>query len=576
METKHPRPDYVLAYEKEPGTEIKYINGHWYLYKRSSVYDPDKKRKRKKSGESLGTITPDGLKPSQRRRKKSGPAISSEENMSADTLPSAAASADHIPCPLACETPDSSPVHNCADTSVIAESSPAVLGKFRCVEYGASSFLYQHNQAMIERLKVFFPYTWKKIFTMAALKCMGEPSLKRMPSAYEASWFSVLFDDLRFSTGGLSKDLHELGMNREAVCQYMRSTMAGFSGFILIDGHRIITNSRNLPYAQLGYDSRMRYQPQVNLLYLFGNDFHGRMPLYYKQFAGSVPDCMTLPDISDEAGIAGSEITVIADKGFGSEDDFSFIIDSGMKYIIPLRRNTTEIRDDSGDKPIYDKVFNFRENCIYCKEFRKDGYNVYLYYDMFLALCETKDTVERLQKKNISNEKELEKESARRKKGKSKLTEEQIANMQSIDIASAAWDTPGIGIFILRTNRLDLNEAQVYALYKTRQEIEQNFKCYDDTLEMDASYMQNPESFEGWLFINHLALQMLYGVLDYIAQAGLTNRYSFDDLIKNLQAVRANQDGKVWRTTKHTKYTKKLCEDLGVTIEDFPVPHREP
>jgi transposase len=33
---------------------------------------------------------------------------------------------------------------------------------------------------------------------------------------------------------------------------------------------------------------------------------------------------------------------VIADKGFGSDDDFAAITGSGMHYIIPLKRNTAE------------------------------------------------------------------------------------------------------------------------------------------------------------------------------------------------------------------------------------------
>ncbi len=84
------------------------------------------------------------------------------------------------------------------------------------------------------------------------------------------------------------------------------------------------------------------------------------MPLYYKQFAGSVPDCLALSDISKESGISGSEITVIADKGFGTEDDFSAIIDSKMKYIIPLKRNTSEIDVFPKDHSSYEEVFNFR------------------------------------------------------------------------------------------------------------------------------------------------------------------------------------------------------------------------
>ena len=60
------RPDYVENFDKPPKTEIKKISGHWYLYSYKVVYDEIKKKKVKKSGDSLGVITPEGLVPSKK------------------------------------------------------------------------------------------------------------------------------------------------------------------------------------------------------------------------------------------------------------------------------------------------------------------------------------------------------------------------------------------------------------------------------------------------------------------------------------------------------------------------------
>lgn len=506
------KPQFVQSFERPAGTEIKLINGHYYLYERKSVYDPQTKRKKKKSGALLGTITEDGFIPKKEK-------VAQQE-----------------------------------------------LREIQCVEYGACNYLYQANGAMTESLKRFFPDTWKTIFTLAALKCIGETSLKRVQACYETSYLSVLFPRLGLSAPSLTHVMRELGKNRDGICSYMRNGLSAYSGFILVDGHRIISESRNLPLAQLGYDSRMRYEPQVNLLYLFGRRDGMRLPLYYKQFAGSVPDCLALPDIGAEAGIRGSGITVIADKGFGSEDDFSAITGSGMHYIIPLRRNTTEAQIPENPS-LYANAFNFRQRSVFWTSSTKEGCKVVVYYDMLLAMYETNDLISRLEKKNNTIAATLEKEEARRRKGKSKLTDEQIAGMQSIDVTSNVQQRSEIGTLILKTDRLDLDESQIYALYKTRQEIEQNFKCYDDTLDLDASFMQDQEAFEGWLFVNHLALQMLYGILDYIAQANLTGRYSFKDVVRTLEGIRANKINGQWRLSQFTKNTKKLCTDLDIKIE---------
>ena len=220
------------------------------------------------------------------------------------------------------------------------------------------------------------------------------------------------------------------------------------------------------------------------------------------------------------------------------------------------------------DHNAYETVFNFKERSVYCTRFEKDGYHVFLYYDMLLAMQETTDAISRLERKNTSNEIALAKEAGRREKGKPKMTEEQVKAMQSVDVARTLQENNKIGTLILRTNRLDLNEAQVYGFYKTRQDLEQAFKGYDDTLELESSYMQDHDAYEGWLFINHLALQMLYGILDYIAYTGLTSKYSFKDLIRTLQGIRPNKINGQRFTTKYTRGTAKLCADLAIDITD--------
>ena len=61
------KPQFVQSFERPAGTEIKLINGHYYLYERKSVYDPQTKRKKKKSGALLGTITEAGFIPKKER-----------------------------------------------------------------------------------------------------------------------------------------------------------------------------------------------------------------------------------------------------------------------------------------------------------------------------------------------------------------------------------------------------------------------------------------------------------------------------------------------------------------------------
>ena len=56
------KPQFIQSFKRPAGTEIKLINGRYYLYERKSVYDPLTKRK-KKSGAFLSTITEEGFIP---------------------------------------------------------------------------------------------------------------------------------------------------------------------------------------------------------------------------------------------------------------------------------------------------------------------------------------------------------------------------------------------------------------------------------------------------------------------------------------------------------------------------------
>ena len=79
--------------------------------------------------------------------------------------------------------------------------------------------------------------------------------------------------------------------------------------------------------------------------------------------------------------------------------------------------------------------------------------------------------------------------------------------------------------------------------------------------------MRDQYSFEAWLFINHLALQMLYAVIGTLAEKDLTDKYSFEDVMAFLRHVRANRIDGEWRLTKITTNTIRLCKELGIELE---------
>lgn len=505
------KPTWVAQFPRPAGTEIKHIGNHWYLYERLSVYDKERKRKRKKSGRCLGAITEGGLKPS--RRSSPLKAVEGVENR----------------------------------------------------EYGATALLLRLTGEMRGRLAGLFPDCWREVFAMALLKCKERPRFRRMGFHYEASFLEQCLGGLSLSPARVTALLRRVGADRGAIREYMRGDLPA-GGLVMFDGHRLVSGSGTLEYARVGYDSRRRFLPQVNLMYVFSAGAARKLPVFYKQYPGDVPDVSAFADAAAEAGLRGREVTVIADKGFECGLNEDALDAASLGYVVAARRGHAGVEAPAApDK--YQMAFNFRGRAIYCSEFPAAKGRLFLYYDMSLANAEAVDFIARKEKANAANAQKREAEERRRGKGKGRLSQEEFEKLAPVDVAAALQGHRDNGTFVLKTNRDELNPAQAYCLYKTRQDIEQAFKSYDDTLDGAASYMRDVHSLEAWLFVNHLALQMLYAVIGAVAEKGLTDKYSFEDVMAFLKHVRANRVGGEWALSKITKHTAKLCQDLGIELE---------
>ena len=516
------KPDYVLNFQKPANTEIKKIGDHYYLYARKSVYDPRTRKMRKKSGKVLGKITAGGFVESSTRKAERGP----------------------------------------------GQDAVVDWDKVVNVEFGASCYLYDTNRDVTDRLREHFPSLWRELFAMAVARCLGENAFRRFDTDYLTSILPhYLGDDLDLDVARNAKRgmIDRIGSMRGAMADYMREDLSAGDRLILIDGHRVISVSDSLADAQLGYDSRGRNSTQVNVLYLYSLSESEGMPAFYKEFAGSIPDCTALPMLLEETNLDAKFLTAVTDKGFSSDRDFKAVTDAGMHYILAVRRGCREVEVPEGPSG-YSDIFTFRSRSVYHKSFEKESCIYHLYYDMELANAETTDLVLRSQKRNAAAEHRIESEDAKRRdKKKPRLADvelEALRNSVTTPLDDVS-DRKSIGTFILCTDRKELSALDVYEIYKRRQEIEQSFKGYDDTLGCTASYMRSHEGMECWLFINHLALQLEYRILNRIAASGLTSKYSFRDAVKFLTSIRANKIGNRWHVCTVTGKTRKFCEDIG-------------
>lgn len=503
------KPDYVKNFVRPANTEIKHIRGHWYLYERSNVYDPQIGRSRKKSGKILGSITEYGLIPSKARRECVNPVLND------------------------------------------------------VVEVGAVNYIYQRTEWMRSRLQKYFPDLWQYIYTAAVIRAVYDCRFRRLQLHYEDSILSYIYPGLSFMPNSITEFLNTLGRMRGAIRGYMQEMVAEHERFLLFDGHRLLSASHSLDNAECGYDSKMRYKPQINLLYMFTLGGEIGYPVYYKQYLGSTLDVSAFSDLLKESTAYADNCTVIADKGFASDDDFSLLEECGLYYVIPLKRGNRFVKGHIPISPFgYEEAFSFNGRGIHSLTIPRDGINIHLFLDTNLLAQEISDITKRTEKKNNTMEQKKEREIKRRNKGKGRLTDEELKALEPITIKEAYAGKEEMGTITLKTNRTDLNAFQVYSIYKQRQAIEQFFKTYGDTMSYESSYMRNNYTEEAWLFLNHLSTIIGVNAIEEIASIGESQNISYKDLIQTLVKIKAGKIDEKWIVYPIKKSVQKLCEKI--------------
>ena len=472
-------PDWVEKF-RQKGTNISCIRGKYYLYACSSVYDPKKKRAKKITGEYLGRITEDGLIPPRKKQ--------------------------------------------------LVQADDAISIK----EFGASETLSQLGDDIYAALKKHFPHDADTLFTIAILRILEKCPFKRIAEAYKSSFLSEKFKGLPLSSASIADFLKKIGHDRQKIVAYLKEFIAD-TDHILFDGTNIVSNSANLGINRVGYNSHSLYEAQINLLLAFSSNKH--MPSYYKVVPGNIRDVVAFKQAVLECGI--SNMTVIADKGFGSEANFALLEQNALNYIVPLRRNNGMIdktRLSTGNKRYFDGHFLYRERVIWYYSYQINGRTVVVYLDQDLRNAEEKDYALRLDKKLEG------------------YTEEGLLEKQydfgSLAICSNIKSTP----------------EEIYSLYKTRAEIEQSFDFLKNLLDQDKTYLQSQHAVEAWGLINHLSLMLVYKIYNTLRQHNLTKKYSVEDFISHLKYIRKAKINNVWHTGEITKGTQTLLHKLDLNI----------
>jgi len=475
-QAKTSHPQWALDHKRK-GTELRCINGKYYLYEVTSKWDSAKKRSVKITGKLLGRITEaDGFIESEKARLR---------------------------------------------------TQQTKIGQVQVKEYGVTDLLETTLLEPCKRIKEYFPQSWQTILALSYGRLVHCSPLKNMHFHYSHSYLSELYPSVDLSGKSLSSFLKNLGTDRNSLVQYFRSVKHP-GDCILFDGTDIFSHSENLSLPKLSKSKTGTFDTLINMMCIFSTK--EQLPVYYRLLPGNIKDVSSFKLCLLESGI--KDATVIIDKGFASKSNIEALEDEELNFIIPLPRNSSYI--DYGkilesDKRNFDGYFKHENRFIWYYSYAVDKTKkVTVYLDENLRTREEQDYLNRIDSQNAD------------------YTIEKFHEKQH---------TFGTIAIIENTQK---QPQTVYADYKTRGQVETMIDALKNVVEADRTYMQNPQTLEGWMFINHIALQWYYHILHLLKQHDLNKKYTPKDLLMMLAEIKKVKINNQWFDAETTKKITEL------------------
>jgi transposase len=401
-------------------------------------------------------------------------------------------------------------------------------------EYGLSTFIQQYLVDIVEKLKEYFPSYWEEIILITYSRFGYKSCIKNMSLFSNKSFLQEEYG-ISISEKKISLLLRQLGRDRERITEYMKSFI-GSNNHVLVDMTNIFSSSRQISLVKTGYNSDLLFDSQFNLLYVYSLELNS--PVFYRLYSGNIKDVKGFKMILEESGLNDS--IIICNKGFYSENNILHLDENKLRYIIPLRRNNKLI-----DYRLVEAGKIKKDNCYFKHENRYiwyytypiKGKQIHIYQDDTLKQFEETDYLNRIE------------------------TYPEEYTLDNYHIRKGRF-----GTISMITNMIDVTSEDIYTTYKSRINIELMFDGMKNVLDNDKTYMQNEEALQGWMFINHIALQWYYKMYVLLKESKEIKKHSINDLVIHLKEIRKVKINNNWVLEPIVSATEKFILKLGLHI----------
>lgn len=397
-------------------------------------------------------------------------------------------------------------------------------------EFGFTAFLQEYNVSILQKLKAFFPEHYQIIIYMAYCRFLYASPIKNFALHIAKSMLSV-DDSTIYTDKKFSEAYRVVGRNREAISGYLKSFIKP-NDHILVDLTNVFSASNNMRFAKEGYNADMIFDKQFNLLYIYSAQLV--QPVFYKILAGNIKDVRGFKISLQEAGI--KDAIIIADKGFYSKENVGFLKNEDLNFIIPLQRDSKLIDYSKLDKRT-NQYFKFQDRYIWYYSYQVEGMTLYLFKDEKLEVQEQKDYLDRI----VSLPEKYNQEGFQLK----------------IDV---------FGTIAMVSDVANQDAKAIYCSYKSRNQIEVMFDGFKNILHADKTYMQNEDALEGYMLVNHIALQWYYIIYNILKNNDQISKYSVNDFTTHLKEIKKVRINDLWHTEPIIKASMAMLHKMKISI----------
>ena len=459
-------------------------------------------------------------------------------------------------------------------------------------DYGEYAAALACSSDVLEKLKkVFSTEDATRIYVIGIIYFLQSyVPISCIKDVFDQSILSNKWPTLPFSENTVGEFLNQLGRHSMTLEKFQQSLIDESSGYTALDGHVILSCSKENDLADYGNKYAKLGNKQLNIMVAY--DVENNQPLTSKAFDGAVPDKTAVSEWFETYSF-GKHTTFIVDMGFYTEDNLALYRSNESYYVIPVPDHTVlskmikqsisfsasfqYSKTDENGSSASDTVL-YRETTV--QELENLAQNIEdekAESDYQTRLQEYNDNPNGKRKPKKHKAKQIKKSCYqsdkvvlyRNETMHQKLKEEYLSQIgQDSEHTQDKYKElePTFGVIVLRSNK-DVDPEQYYRTYKKRWKIETHYQHVRNGADFNDLQTEDYYSMQGISFVLLIEGMIYRRFMNRInsAPSDYVSHMSLKECIRKLKHAKISlHSDKRWYGTKVTNSTNQLLAEMGV------------